>query len=241
MNHLYHTLIDDTLTYLQELLHQNPSLPISLVKQPEVPQSPPPPPNREKAQNPPPPPAASITHKEEKKREDPFITLTPPTIPALKSTDTIKKLLSQIEPELHLHDTPLSDLRAKQVKEGWKRDAPTIPILFQGKPFRSFIINIARSIEITFNTSCRLVEVKKGQDWTLFLQSSNVQFIIAPDYLIFSTQELLPLYKETPQQRVRYLGTVPLLLLPNLSLYYKDPQLKRSLWHVITHHLRPLF
>ena len=237
---LYRALIDDTLAYLQGMLDQLPATPISLAKKAEASPPSPPLPKKKHIQTP-----TSLlvatNQKEEQNVKDSFIILDPPTVPSIQPTDKMKTLLLQIDPTLVLYNTPLSDLSAKQIKKEWKREIPTIPILFQGKPFRSFVTNIARAIEITFATSSCLVEVKEGKDWNLFLQSSNIRFIIAPDYLIFSTQELLPFYKEKPQQRVRYLGKVPLLLLPNLSLYYKNPHLKRSLWNVITHHLRPLF
>jgi hypothetical protein len=40
-------------------------------------------------------------------------------------------------------------------------------------------------------------------------------------------------YKETPAQGTRTLGNIPLFLLPDLSLYLKDPLLKRSLWKAL--------
>jgi hypothetical protein len=40
-------------------------------------------------------------------------------------------------------------------------------------------------------------------------------------------------YKEIPSQGIRTLGKIPLFLLPDLSLYLKDPLLKRSLWKAL--------
>ena len=100
--------------------------------------------------------------------------------------------------------------------------------------------NIAKAIDLCFGT-CRLIEIEDGKKWDLFLQSPQLKLIIAPDHLIFETKELLPFYRENPQEKSRHLGEIPLLLLPDLSLYFKDPYLKRSLWNVICQNLQPLF
>jgi len=248
-NHSYLTLINDTLTYLKALLPKNPppSSPISY----KIDTTPPPLPSSQQNE-----PISTHTPsdtiikekrdtKTKEKKEDTkniFIKLEPPSTPPKTSTDKIKHLLLQIDPEIYLHDNPPSDHFAKQIKTRWKekRDTPTIPILFQGKTYHSLLLNIAKAIDITFAT-CRLIETGKKRDWKFFLQSPNIKYIIAPDHLIFSTKALLHLYKELPQESMSYLGNIPLLLLPDLSLYYKDPYLKRSLWNVIIQKLQPLF
>jgi len=235
---LYQTLIDDTLTYIKKLLH-HPSPP--LIFSQELPKNSPLPIKKEQSQKIAPPPTTADRFTNTKQKEDPFITLTPPTTPILKPTNTIKNLLLQIDPKLPLHDMPPNDLRARQIKDTWKRDFPAIPILFQEKSFLPFIMHIAQAIKITFATSCCPIHIKKGKDWNLFLQSSNIKTILAPQSLLFSTQELLPFYKETPSKKVYYLGNIPLLLLHDFSLYYKNPHLKRELWNVIIRHLQPLF
>jgi len=156
------------------------------------------------------------------------------------AADTIRKLLLDIDPNLHLYETPPRDALAQQVKNGWKRGVPAIPLLVQGGAYRSFLINIAKAIQVTFAPSY-VVEVEREENWDLFLQSPNLKFIISPNRLIFSVKELLPFYKEYPNKNVCYLGDIPLLFLPDLSLYYKSPYLKRSLWNMITQNLQPLF
>ena len=238
-NSAYLSLIDDTLSYLKGLLPQEEARPLPRPKK-EAPKPPPPTPKKEILKTTAPPP--TFVKSEEKKHDDPSIKLETPSTPTKEPTETLRKILFGIDPELYLHDKPPSDARVKRIKEAWKekRDTPTITILFQGRAYRPFVMNIAKAIDITFAT-CRIVEVETGKKWDLFLDSPNLKFIIAPDHLIFSTKELLSFYKENPQEKVRYLGKIPLLLLPDLSLYYKDPYLKRSLWNVITQNLQPLF
>lgn len=149
--------------------------------------------------------------------------------------------MKELDPELFLHEKIPSDFKAKRIKEAWKeqRVAPAIPILFQGTQYRRFVQNIAKAIDLTFG-SCRIMEIEKGKKWDLFLKSPQLKLIIAPDTLIFGNKEILPFYQETPQQKSRKLGEVPLLLLPDLSLYYKDPYLKRALWNVLCNTINTL-
>ena len=159
-----------------------------------------------------------------------FSSLEIPPAPREDSHLGIQKVLKEIDPNLYLHKSAPSDHRAKRIKEAWreKRGTPDIPILFQGNMYRSFVTKIAKAIDTLYG-SCRLVEIEKRKKWDLFLESENLKLIIAPDSLIFGTKELLPFY----QEKSRKLGNIPLLLLPDLSLYFKDPYLKRALWNVI--------
>ncbi|WP_194847085.1 hypothetical protein [Candidatus Neptunochlamydia vexilliferae] len=180
-----------------------------------------PPPTPEVKQPPPPPKKKAFELKPQPK-------------PSSESLSGTLKILKEVAPDLYVHDTVPPDHKAKRVKEAWKekQETPTFPILFQGAPYRSFVTNIAKAIDLTYGT-CRIVEVEPQKKWDLFLESENLKLILAPDALIFGNKELLSFYQETPQQKVRTLGKVPLLLLPDLSLYYKDPYLKRALWNVI--------
>ncbi|NGX51391.1 MAG: hypothetical protein K1060chlam2_01257 [Chlamydiae bacterium] len=223
----YHSLIDDTLTYVKALLPES-----GKPKKRALPKV-------QKAA--PQPPQIKPAAPEKKKIEKPSFKLESHSAPSSEPNVGMKKLLMEIAPELFLHEGPPSDARARRINEAWKekRDTPTIPILIQGRAYRSFVVNIAKAIDSTFGT-CRLIEVEPKKKWDLFFKSPNLKLIIAPDNLIFSSRELLPFYKENPQEKRRTLGDIPLLLLPDLSLYYKDPYLKRSLWNVITQNLLPL-
>lgn len=236
-NAAFHQLLDDTIHYLKGMLPKKAAPPP--VKKREIIPSPPPkkpePPPSPKVETPPPKVVKEVVKK-------PGFELEPPSVPSKEPTESMRKILQEIDPDLFLHDSPPSDEGARRIKEAWKekRDTPTIPILFQGRKYRPFLESIAKAIDITFGT-CRLIEVEEKKKWDLFLESPNLKLIIAPDYLIFQAKELLPFYRENPQEKVRHLGEIPLLLLPDLSLYYKDPYLKRSLWNVITQNLQPLF
>lgn len=228
----YLSLINDTLTYIHDLLPpKEETVPkVTLPPPPKPkPKAPPPAAKPEPVMAPPPPPPAV-----EVKPKKGLFEVEMPKAPAPEPTEGVRKILKEIAPELYLHEQPLSDYKAKRIKEAWKekRGTPAIPILFQGIQYRKFVERIAKAIDTVYG-SCRLVEITAGKKWDDFLESEGLKLIIAPDLFIFGNKEILPFYQETPQQKVRKLGNIPLLLLPDLSLYYKDPYLKRSLWNVI--------
>jgi len=236
MNHdLYRSLVNDTLTYMKDLLpckEEPVILPkITLPPPPKPKISPPPEP---KSILTPPPPPSKPKKKENFERELPTLSLPEPI-------GGIQKILQDIAPDLYLHNKPPSDDKAKRIKGAWKekREAPAIPILFQGKIYRKFVERIAKAIDTVYGSS-RIIEITADKKWDLFLEAENLKLIIAPDLFIFGNKDLLPFYQETPQQKVRKLGNIPLLLLPDLSLYFKDPYLKRSLWNVICNAINSL-
>jgi len=232
----YLSLIEDTLTHIQQLqTKQKKKEPLQVELPPPPKPQTPTPTFAPKAPTPPkpltPPPSPVPTEKTE---ETPFLNLQPLPPPQESANLSTRKVLKEIDPDLFLHENIPSDHKAKRIKEAWKakRDTPAIPILFQGQKYRSFMVQLAKAIDILYG-SCRIVEVEPQKKWDLFLESENLKLIIAPDALIFETKTLLPFYQENPQQKSRKLGKIPLLLLPDLSLYFKDPYLKRALWNVI--------
>ncbi len=64
-------------------------------------------------------------------------------------------------------------------------------------------------------------------------QSPDLRLVIASDYDLYLQPELMKVYREAPQQGKHYLNKTPLLLLSDLSLYLKEPQLKSLLWRAI--------
>jgi hypothetical protein len=227
----YIQLIDQTILYLQNLLPKKEA-PLTLEK--PIPPSPFPPPikplkNPEPTSPLPPPPV--------KKEAASPISLHPPLPPSSSGSSRIEKILKGIDPTLPLYSCPPSDEKAKRIKGSWKEKSliPEIPILFHGPYFRPFLHNLAKAISLYFSPS-KVVDLtlfEKEKKWEIFLASPQLKFILCPDALLFSSSQLLTFYRENPGQQTRFLGDIPLLLLPDLSFYYKDPYLKRSLWNVI--------
>ncbi|MBI3236523.1 MAG: hypothetical protein HYZ48_02275 [Chlamydiales bacterium] len=151
--------------------------------------------------------------------------------------DQIRKKALEIDPTLSLHTKPPDDAKARKIKEEWreKREIPLLPILTHTTRYLPFLKNLAKAISFTF-LPCRVLEVisfEKEKKWDLFFSSSHVNLVILSDQTLWESKELLLNYKENPQKKERFLASFPLLLLPDLSLYEKDPYLKRSLWNLL--------
>lgn len=169
----------------------------------------------------------------------------PPPAPApiqhAPSSDlsSVRNILSVVAPELAiLNDIP-SDLIARKISERWKTKNQTAPIsilLFQEPPEqRALLEQIAKALDIYFGPA-KIVNaetIEKEKQWEAFLSVADLKMVIVCDYTLWQLNHLMHFYKETPAQGIRTLGTTPLFLLPDLSLYLKDPLLKRSLWKAL--------
>ena len=97
---------------------------------------------------------------------------------------------------------------------------------------RIFLEQIAKALDIYFGPA-KIVQaegIEKEKQWGAFLSVADLKMVVVCDYTLWQLNALLQFYKETQAQGSRLLGTVPVFLLPDLSLYLKDPLLKRSLW-----------
>lgn len=175
----------------------------------------------------------------------------PPPAPAPKSTVELQPLKLKTTPQsdkallaqlgLSVLDHPPSDLKARRIKESWKGRAlaPTVAVLVgpeQGAQ-RTLLHNIAKAIDVLISP-CRAIPIEKlHHNLDDFLAAEDLQHIIASDRLL--TGNLLAHLREFPGQSKRLLGDKPLLLLPDLNLYLKDPLLKASLWKTLCSVLSP--
>ena len=206
-----------------------PPLPKEIVTPKPIAAAPPPPPQAPtpKVEAPPPPkhqptpPASS------------FFELQPMAAPIPQDLSEIRNLIQKEFPQLALLEQPPSDAIAKQQMSQWKLDnePPAVMILTfneTDKPLE-LLKNIAKAIQLTIGTvkliSAEAIEREKG--W-VSLQSPELRLVITSDYGIYSLTELMKHYKEDARRNRRFLDAVPLLLLPDLSVYMKEPLLKPS-------------
>jgi hypothetical protein len=158
----------------------------------------------------------------------------------------IQKILSKIAPQLaYLPNIP-SDEKARQIAEQWKtrnQSAPISLLFFHELPSQQkFLTNLAIALDTTFG-SARLISaegIEKDKQWEPFLSVAELKLVIICDYALWQLPSLLQYYREIPNQTDRFLLNKPLMLLPDLTLYLKDPQLKRSLWKALCQKIRSL-
>jgi hypothetical protein len=159
--------------------------------------------------------------------------------PVSHDLSSVRTILSVVAPELAiLNDIP-SDAIARKIAERWKTKNQTAPIsilLFQEPPEqRALLEQIAKALDVCFGPAkiVHAEKIEKEKQWEAFLSVTDLKMVITCDYTLWQLNHLMHFYKETPAQGTRMLGNVPVFLLPDLSLYLKDPLLKRSLWKAL--------
>lgn len=187
--------------------------------------------------------APASTFKQQIQKAPGFILHKPATSHKLPDED-IRKAFSKIAPHMLANRPIPSDEKARFIKNGWKEKhaIPLVPILASEEKTLSFLQNVAQAISLNFFPSRVLLlkDLEKQDMLSTLVDSTHVKLIISPDITLWNCKELMKHYQEIPQQKQRFLKNTPLLLLPDPSLYLKDPSLKRSLWNLLCHLLKPL-
>lgn len=148
-------------------------------------------------------------------------------------------LVSKISPETAILPNIPNDAIAKKIASRWKTKNQIAPItlLMSSEPetHQKLLKEISKALDIYFGPA-KIVQadsIEKEKQWETFLSSKELKLIIICDYTLWQLNGLMQFYKEVPAQGTRLLGKIPLFLLPDLSLYLKDPLLKRSLWKAL--------
>ena len=192
----------------------------------ETPTLPPPAPIVKKIE-PPKPLPAPVAIEEEK------------TIAPVFDASVLRHLLKSIAPELAILDEIPSDALAKKIAERWKtknQSAPISVLSLNEEPKQKAILEeIAIALDVYFG-GAKIVNaelIEKEKQWQAFLSVADLKMVVVCDYTLWQLTSLMQHYKETPATGTRVLGNTPVFLLPDLSLYLKDPLLKRSLWKAL--------
>jgi hypothetical protein len=155
------------------------------------------------------------------------------------SFGSIRSAFQKAAPHIPILDEIPSDAAAKKIGSRWKTKNQTAPISIlsfsEPQPQKALLEEIALALDVYFGPS-RLIAaepIEKEKQWSAFLSAQDLKLVIACDYTLWQLSDLMRHYKEHPAQGIRTLGSVPLFLLPDLSLYLKDPLLKRSLWKAL--------
>ncbi len=151
----------------------------------------------------------------------------------------LRKIWAKINPSAPLFDTLPDDETAKKIASRWKTKnaAAEISILSYHEPpaQKALLEEIAKAVNILLGPAQIVAAepIEKEKQWEAFLAVPHLKLTIACDYTLWQLGGLMQHYKETPSQGTRHLGSIPVFLLPDLSLYLKDPLLKRSLWKAL--------
>lgn len=163
----------------------------------------------------------------------------PPPKEAFDSFNDLRKLMAKIAPKIRIINEIPDDAAAKQVSQRYKtrNQAAPISLLSNLEPpqHRKLLSNLTQAIDVAFG-SARLIQcgpIEKEKQWEAFLSVNDLKHVIICDSTLWQLPHLLQFYREVPSHSERFLRNVPLFLLPDLSLYLKDPLLKRSLWKAL--------
>ena len=219
-----------------------PSKPLIIAEQSPPPQKPSPPPQPPVENIPPPPPVTEV--KSLPKKKPPF-ELEPFGTPPIHDLHDLQKIISEKFPQQQIIETPPSDLIARQINGAWQKQSSAIAVFilsFNEPPQqKAFLANLAKAINLLLApaivVNAHKLENEKG--WETALKSPDLKLIIATDYGVYALPELMKHYKDQPREAKHYLGSTPLCLLSDISIYLKEPKLKPSLWKAILHTLKP--
>lgn len=181
--------------------------------------------------------AAAPKEPQDKSRK---ISLEPQAIQAAQSDFTeFRKILPSLFPDWKLSDNIPDDTLAIKNKNIWlsKREiTPVIILSFHDNPqHQTFLANIAKAITLRL-APARVIsapELEKNNQWDDILKSPQLKLVISSDYELYLHPKLMSHYREEKDQGKHILHQTPLLLLSDLSLYLKEPQLKSFLWRAI--------
>ncbi len=239
-------LINSAIVYLEELKRKRSTIlvsaPVVAVKKPPAPAAVVPEVEiKPIALKAPPPVKEKPKRRRSNQREE--ISLEKQQAP-VESGASVQQVISGALPNLFLHTKVPDDRMAKRMANEWKDKTalPEVPLFVTREltPHRAFLKGLAHAIDRQFGPS-RAMEISKYEAenrWESVLSSETVRLIIIPDIILWKMPNLLAHYKECPGEPMRRLGNVKTLLLPDLSLYQKDPKLKRGLWNMIRNELQ---
>ncbi len=184
----------------------------------------------------------------QKKKEEPTLPEPPKAEPPLALEKPpiledafldVRKLWAKIQPNAPILEELPSDEIAKKIAERWKTKnaVAEISILsYHEPPLQKALLEQIGGAINTLLAPAQIIQaepIEKEKQWETFLSTESLKLTIACDYTLWQLGDLMQYYRENPTQKTRKLGAVPVFLLPDLSLYLKDPLLKRSLWKAL--------
>jgi hypothetical protein len=150
----------------------------------------------------------------------------------------IKNTVQKIFPDLNIVNS-LDDKIAKQKAKKYKLKNIASPITIlaykENERHYRFLEKIATALDVYFYPTkvVSAYNLEKENRWNDFLSENDILLIIASDYTIFELANLRTYYKENPIKGEKYLKNRALFLLPDISLYFKEPTLKASLFKAL--------
>lgn len=139
------------------------------------------------------------------------------------SFSEVKQFYQMHAPNISLKSAPEEIKKGVEVKKG------VILLLSFSSHHLSFLKNVAKAIENKFNLSCTVELVDEKYIW----RERGFKRVIASGYGVDG-------YFKSHLKEEGCLGHTPLIELPDLTQYFNEPHLKRTLWLELCQELRKL-
>jgi hypothetical protein len=170
-------------------------------------------------------------------------TLEPATPPKREEIAHIRQLVAKLAPHSPLASDIPDDSRAKKISHLWEERLNTAEVILlsygQTGSELKFLQNVTQAIT-TLLVPAKLIDAirfEKENEWPIFFSSFSLKLIIAPDMNLWKKTHLSTFYKENPASGLHFFDKTPLLMLPPISHYLKNPHLKKQLWKTLVSHL----
>lgn len=151
--------------------------------------------------------------------------------------------MQAVFPQIQWNEKIPSDHLARKKRGSWninqEKTAVVILLFDSNEEQLAFLKNVAHAISLRLAPTQILLasSFEKNNTWNHLLDASSLRLIIANDYGVYLQSNLKSHYRESSQQGKHFLKNIPLLLLSDISLYLKQPQLKSLLWRAICNEL----
>lgn len=103
-----------------------------------------------------------------------------------------------------------------------------------------FLMKLANAICVRLKSRAEVIsarDLEHESQWGTLLKSKALRLVIASGHLIHAYPKLMQHYREEPKKAKFYVGKIPLCLYSDISLYFKEPALKLSLWKSVCAYL----
>jgi hypothetical protein len=114
-----------------------------------------------------------------------------------------------------------------------KEFSPIMLLIFKEKgEEQKFLENLQIALSATlYKTSLwPASQLENEKKWDDLFQSLEVKLILMTEEILNAYPSLFQHYREIPKSEKKFLGKVPVIILPALSIYKKEPLLKKSLF-----------
>lgn len=183
--------------------------------------------------------ASPLAEKPTTTQPKPFFELHPPESRNPPAFGDLHKLIMQTCPDFRyieqIPDDREATLRGTR-QSNVAQDAEVLILSFS-EPTKhvAFLQNVAYALRLKGKNAivvpAQAIEDSNG--WAELSSKGKVRLLIASDYGIYTMAQLMNQVKAIPDKNRHMMGSIPLFLISDVSLYLKQPQLKPALWKAL--------